>query len=251
MLEQTHRKCKEIRNRLSPVDEWVGVVHERMIGEAASPGNVLLELGCGREGVLVHKSCRDYRLSIGCDMEIASQSENGEPWALVRADAHHVPLRSASVDTIAMAHVMEHLADPNAVLRECARVLRPEGRLILETVNKWFPPIILGRVLPHRPRQFLNRIASGTPTEDTFPGYFRANSASSLTCAGHAAGLRLVQMQHVSHHPRYFMFSVTVYRLAVCLEQIVRRHDFLGGLRQFLIAEFQKPHESRFRHTHA
>jgi SAM-dependent methyltransferase len=41
----------------------------------------------------------------------------------------------ATFDAITMSHVVEHLPDPLQTLTECARILKPGGRLILWTPN--------------------------------------------------------------------------------------------------------------------
>lgn len=46
-----------------------------------------------------------------------------------------LPLASASADWIIFQEGIEHLPDQLKILKECARVLRPEGRLILTTPN--------------------------------------------------------------------------------------------------------------------
>jgi SAM-dependent methyltransferase len=49
------------------------------------------------------------------------------------ADAYGVPLDDASVDTVLLTEVLEHLEDPVSALREAHRLLRPGGAVILTT----------------------------------------------------------------------------------------------------------------------
>ena len=46
-------------------------------------------------------------------------------------DALHLPLRDRSVDIVFATQVIEHVSKPHVVVRECSRVLRPNGFLIL------------------------------------------------------------------------------------------------------------------------
>lgn len=54
-------------------------------------------------------------------------------------EAEPLPLEAGSVDVVALIAVIEHLVEPIGVLREIRRVLRPGGRLIMDTPNmaKW------------------------------------------------------------------------------------------------------------------
>jgi SAM-dependent methyltransferase len=50
--------------------------------------------------------------------------------ANVCGDAAAIPIASSSVDTVLCTEVLEHVPDPNAVMREMSRVLKPGGVLI-------------------------------------------------------------------------------------------------------------------------
>ena len=49
----------------------------------------------------------------------------------VFADARHLPFPSASMDTVLLLEVLEHLGNPDDALEEIARVLKPGGQLLL------------------------------------------------------------------------------------------------------------------------
>ncbi|MET0487379.1 MAG: methyltransferase domain-containing protein [Candidatus Rokuibacteriota bacterium] len=48
----------------------------------------------------------------------------------VRADVVSLPFRSGTFDAVKATEVLEHVADPAAALRECARVLQAGGHLV-------------------------------------------------------------------------------------------------------------------------
>jgi SAM-dependent methyltransferase len=52
-------------------------------------------------------------------------------------------LSSETFDTVLAGEIIEHLSDPLMFLRECNRILKPGGRLLISTINPFFPPIIL------------------------------------------------------------------------------------------------------------
>ena len=47
------------------------------------------------------------------------------------ADVHDLPFRAASFDAILLFHILTYAAKPPRALEECARVLRPNGRLVV------------------------------------------------------------------------------------------------------------------------
>ncbi len=49
---------------------------------------------------------------------------------LARADIHHIPIESGSMDMVLCIHVLPSLPRYRTILEECMRVLKPGGRLI-------------------------------------------------------------------------------------------------------------------------
>lgn len=85
---------------------------------------------------------------------LAAARERAPDAVLFRGSLEHFALRAQSTDGILALDVLEHLVQPQIMLREIARVLRPGGRLILSTDNARTPSRWRGvRRLAHWMRQ--------------------------------------------------------------------------------------------------
>jgi SAM-dependent methyltransferase len=51
------------------------------------------------------------------------------------ADSGALPLATGSVDLVVLPHVLEFSADPHRILREAARVLMPDGQIVISGFN--------------------------------------------------------------------------------------------------------------------
>ncbi len=52
------------------------------------------------------------------------------------ADVHRLPFEPASFDTVLLFHTLTYAEHPARALAECARVLRPSGRLVLLCLDR-------------------------------------------------------------------------------------------------------------------
>jgi SAM-dependent methyltransferase len=112
---------------------------------------VVLEAGCG-EGYGADLLARDARLVVGLDYDHLTATHVAKAYPRVRAvrgNLAGLPIRESTVDVVANLQVIEHLWDQAGFLRECHRVLRPGGRLLVTTPNRiTFSP---GRDTPLNP----------------------------------------------------------------------------------------------------
>ena len=52
------------------------------------------------------------------------------------ADVHELPFRASSFDSVVLFHTLTYAEHPQRALEECARVLRPDGRLVLLSLDR-------------------------------------------------------------------------------------------------------------------
>ena len=101
----------------------------------ATVGGRLVDVGCG-SGELIERLG-----ALGWETEGVDFDESAIRVARARGLTAHVgTLQSqkyaeASFDAITMSHVIEHVHHPLELLRECHRILKPGGRLVIATPN--------------------------------------------------------------------------------------------------------------------
>jgi len=63
--------------------------------------------------------------------------EHGHHYPVVHGSASVLPVESDSVDVVVLPHILEFEAQPHEALRESARVIVPEGHLLICGFNPW------------------------------------------------------------------------------------------------------------------
>lgn len=231
---------EELRRRFYPPG-FLGM-YERFleaIREHVGPDVEVLDGGCGSGRVFQHRLAGQARRVVGVDITLDVRG-NANLDAGVRGDLNDLPLRDNSFDVAILSHVAEHLTEPLAAFRELARVLRPGGRLLVLTPNRWHYVALGARVMPQRLHVAFNRWR-GVGEGDVFPTAYRANTAGRLRALLEAAGLEVERLERFETEPEYLAFHPLAYALGVGYERLVNRFGALAGLRVSMMAVARKP----------
>lgn len=118
---------------LSPIhrreaDGWVRCL-------PAVPHGRLLDVGCGSGRWLMEMRERGWTVE-GVDFDenaVKLARQNGLKVECGSLEQQNYP--DVYFDAVTLNHVIEHVPDPVRTLSECARVLKPEGKLVLFTPN--------------------------------------------------------------------------------------------------------------------
>ncbi len=105
------------------------------------PNCRLLDIGCGWEARLLREMEPHIACGVGVDFKAPPiKTKKIQTLSLKLQDK--LPFDNSSFDFITMLAVMEHLENDEAILAECARLLRPGGGLLI-TVPSWYAKPVL------------------------------------------------------------------------------------------------------------
>jgi demethylmenaquinone methyltransferase/2-methoxy-6-polyprenyl-1,4-benzoquinol methylase len=100
---------------------------------ALGPGERVLDVGAGT-GVSTEELGRSGAYAVGADLSIGMlragrRTRPGVP--LLAGDALALPFADAAFDAVTISFALRNVVEPDAALRELARVTRPGGRLVV------------------------------------------------------------------------------------------------------------------------
>jgi demethylmenaquinone methyltransferase/2-methoxy-6-polyprenyl-1,4-benzoquinol methylase len=98
-------------------------------------GARVVDVACGTGDFCRELARAGYR-PVGADFSTGMLAAARTEAPLLRADAARLPFPDGAVDGVTCGFALRNFADLEAVLAECARVLRPHGRIALLDVNE-------------------------------------------------------------------------------------------------------------------
>jgi SAM-dependent methyltransferase len=131
MLDEQHRRAK--------ARKILAVLHH-YLGRDDLAGLIALDIGCSA-GFIADELAHDGADTIGVDIDepglAAAQRSFGRQVRFVLTSGDALPFPDDALDVVVFNHIYEHVVDPDAVLTEIHRVLKPAGVAYLGLGNKY------------------------------------------------------------------------------------------------------------------
>lgn len=118
-----------------------------MVSPHISKTDVVCDIGCGPHAQLLKELSPEISHGFGLDRDQNNQTKNNLTMRQCDIEGP-LPLQDNSVDVITMLAVLEHVENDKELLKECHRILRPGGRLLITVPTIWNKPV--GEFLAYR-----------------------------------------------------------------------------------------------------
>src|SRR3989344_2653813 len=106
-------------------------------------GARLCDVGCGGKARLLRHLASRLDEGIGIDSEIYPKKEGKLRFLRADFNRQKLPLSVRSVDVVTVLAVIEHVKFPERLVRECYRILKPGGVILITTPSRWNEPLLL------------------------------------------------------------------------------------------------------------
>jgi SAM-dependent methyltransferase len=226
----------------SYADNWDDQRLREAVLKHVRPETALLDLGAGAGRVKEMNFRGVARRVTGIDPDPRVRSNPFLDEAL-QGLADRLPFPDATFDIVVCDNVLEHLEDPERVLREIARVLNPGGLFLAKTPNRTHYMTFIARLTPTGFHRYVNRLR-GRPAQETFPTLYRINSPSAIRRYAGRCGFRVEALQLVEGRPEYLRFNPLTYLLGWVYERVVNSTELLARFRIVLLVELRKVQSS-------
>ncbi len=177
-------------------EAWYEALVDRLVAEGTS----WIDVG-GGNSVLPHNTSLAASLSRRCGLLVGvdpSDRIDENPFVHQRAKCTIEQFASEhSFDLATLRMVAEHVREPEAAVASLARLIKPGGKVVVYTPNRWSPASLAAALVPHRWHHRMVRLLWRTEEEDHFPTAYKMNTRGRLRALFESGGFREVAFAYV------------------------------------------------------
>lgn len=190
--------------------------------EARSRGSLeVLDAGCGHTSPLAPFRRRIDRL-VGVDLHAPAQPiPYLDEFAVVDLCSPTASLGDGRFDLILSNFTLEHFTDPPVALSNLHRWLRPDGTLVVTTVNRRNPFVAAYLALPPRLRNRLQPYVKASAA-DAHPLVGRCNAVPAIRRELRAVGFEWIEVETVPHLARAWAHRLPAFALGTIGDLMTR-----------------------------
>jgi SAM-dependent methyltransferase len=190
------------------------VLLKRAVQGVAMVGSTVLDFGCGRGNFVLDELEGVFSQKIGFDVdEESTRGNKTNNEIIIGIPGKSLPFSDQYFDAIVSLWVLEHIEDPNILMSEIFRILKPGGFFAFVTPNKKSLLVIIRRMLSDGFSQIVLKKLYGREDEDIFKVYYRMNTKKDIINLAHTYGFEISFLEE-NVDPSYTAFNALTYTLS-------------------------------------
>ncbi|HCE42090.1 MAG TPA: hypothetical protein DET40_00900 [Lentisphaeria bacterium] len=217
---------------------WDNLLVSQKVRKNINKDTVLLDLGAGA-GIIGFMNFKGVaKKVIGVDLDERVKNNPFLDEAHVSSIENMPFIPDHSCDVVVCNNVFEHIAAPEKVFSEVARILKSGGLFIAKTPNKYHYVPLIASLTPDSFHKYINR-KRGRNDDDTFPTLYKLNTENDQRRTAEKTGFDLLEIEHIEGRPEYLRMNPATYMVGIAYERIV---NCLGieSLKVILLSTFRK-----------
>jgi SAM-dependent methyltransferase len=223
--------------------------YREALQEFVQPGERWLDLGCGHQffpdwmpDALSTQQALVSRCAAAVGVDAADLRPHSVGLKKVAADIEQLPFADETFSLVTANMVVEHVKNPESLLREVRRVLVPGGLFLFHTPNASYFEVAIARHIPAPVMRGIASFLDGRGDDDVFPTTYRLNKARDIRRVATESGLATRFIRHVECTAQGVMLGPLVILELLVIRTL--RLPMFENYRSDLLVMLEKPSQA-------